>query len=313
MNGCARLIVRLLVLCYRVRIRHDPRTGLDVGAWIDEDLVDIVIAGGGFIAFETPIDEFVKKAEGTGVQIYGCLEALRPTVDELTMRAIAARYWEQGIAGLYLFNYYNMPQEWKRDTLGRLIDRDALARLDKRYEFDKRGRVRSTSQLGFSFQNAIPSTQLPTALQKTVVGPSTLLKVNIADDLEGAKANRTLGECTVGLRLEDMGNGDVIEVSINGAQLPSPGGRGTEGGGSGASTPRMSTDGWTRDDYVRAPSQYPKQITTNTDPGTVIEWTVDTPPLKKGVNEIGVRLAETDENREEELILADMRVWVRYK
>jgi hypothetical protein len=276
------------------------RIGLDVSTWIEEDLVDIVIAGGGFIGFETPINEFVKKAEGTGVQIYGCLEALRPTVDELTMRAITARYWEQGITGLYLFNYYSMSQEWKRDALGRLIDQDVLARLDKRYEFDKRGSTRATSQLGFSFQNAIPATQLPTALQTTVAGPSTLLKVNIADDLEGAKADGALGECTVALRLENMGDGDVVEISLNGLALD-------------ANDARTSTDGWTRDAYVPGWNRYPTKITTDTDAGTVIEWTVDTPPLKKGVNEIAVRLTETDDEREGEVVLGDIRVWIRYK
>ena len=79
-------------------LRDCARIGLDVETWIKEDLVDIVIAGGGFIPFETPVDEFVEAAEGTDVEIYGCLEALRPNLNELSMRAAAALYHEQGVS-----------------------------------------------------------------------------------------------------------------------------------------------------------------------------------------------------------------------
>ena len=92
-------------------IRDCTRVGLDVTTWIQEELVDVMIAGGGFIPFETPVHEFVAAAEGTGCLIYGAMEALRGTVDELTLRAVAARYLEQGVQGLYLFNFYSMSQE----------------------------------------------------------------------------------------------------------------------------------------------------------------------------------------------------------
>lgn len=281
-------------------LRDCARIGLDIETWIKEELVDVVIAGGGFIPFETPIDEFVEAAEGTGVEIYGCLEALRPNLDELTMRAVAARYHEQGVSGLYLFNYFRLPQEWKRETLSRLIDGDALPRLDKRYEFDKRSRVRPTSQLGFSFQNAIPLTQLPTALELTVIGPSTLLTMSIADDLEGAKAEGALGECTIGFRLENAGDGDVINVKVNGSALD-------------ANDARRSSDGWSRNFYAPNMSHdSPAELTQTSEPGTVIEWTLDTPPLNSGKNEIAVWLSEIDEGRDEPLILADVRVLVTY-
>lgn len=275
------------------------RIGLDVATWIAEELIDIVVVGG-FIPFEMPMHEFVETASQTDVKILGCLEALRPTVDELTMRAVASRYWQQGVAGLYLFNYYNMPQKWKRDVLSKLINTDDLARLDKRYEFDQRGKVRPNSQLGFSFQNAIPSTQLPTALETTIIGPSTQLILNIADDLEQAKAQDTLGECTIGLRLQNMGAKDQIEVCLNDKTLP-------------VTNARQSTGGWTRDVYGGGAHGYPSQIKTDTEPGTVIEWTVDAPPLKHGTNCIAVHLATADPDRQSALVLADVRTWIRYK
>ncbi len=294
---------KVLDLIVRVppTLRDCARIGLDVETWIKEELVDVVIAGGGFIPFETPIDEFVEAANGTTVEIYGCLEALRPNLNELTMRAAAARYRERGVSGLYLFNYFRLPQEWKRETLGRLIDVDVLSRLDKRYEFDKRGRVRPTSQLGFSFQNAIPLTQLPTALETTVIGPGALLTMTIADDLEGAQADGSLGECTIGFRLENAGAGDTITVKVNGFALDSK-------------EARRSTDGWMHTVYARNQSHdSPMETTDDPEPGTVIEWTVDAPPLKSGENVIEARLSEADSGRDGPLILADVRVTVRYR
>ena len=64
-----------------------------------------------------PMEQFVEAARGTDTLVYGYLEGYRPAVDELTLRAIASRYWSAGIDGLYLFNFYSMPRDWKRDVL----------------------------------------------------------------------------------------------------------------------------------------------------------------------------------------------------
>ena len=65
------------------------RLGLDVAAWMAEGLVDMVIVGGGFIPFETPVREVVEAAEGTSCLVYGSIERLRPAVDDDVVRAIA--------------------------------------------------------------------------------------------------------------------------------------------------------------------------------------------------------------------------------
>ena len=114
-------------------LADSARLGLDVDTWMAEGLIDIAIAGGGFIPFETPIGEFVRAAEGTGCLVYGSLERLSPTVDDELIRAVAARHWDAGVSGLYLFNYFTKPVEWKRRVFAVVADPDALRRLNKRY------------------------------------------------------------------------------------------------------------------------------------------------------------------------------------
>ena len=77
------------------------RTGLDVEEWIRSGLVDIVVVGGGFIPFETPVDEFVTAAAGTGCLIYGCIEATR-YIDDRHLRGLASRWYDDGSDGVYL-------------------------------------------------------------------------------------------------------------------------------------------------------------------------------------------------------------------
>ena len=112
------------------------RLGLDVARWMAEGLVDIVIAGGGFMPFDMPLEEFVAAAEGTDCLVYGCIEHLRPAVDEDVVRGIASRFWSAGVAGIHLFNYFGKSAEWKRRVLSQIASPKALARLDKRYGID---------------------------------------------------------------------------------------------------------------------------------------------------------------------------------
>ncbi len=65
------------------------RIGLDVEEWMKKQLVDIVIAGGGFIPYSTTIDEFVAVAKNSDIKILGCIERLRPTKDDDEVRGIA--------------------------------------------------------------------------------------------------------------------------------------------------------------------------------------------------------------------------------
>ena len=120
--GAARGKRILLAVRVPPTLADSRRVGLDVRQWIAEGLVDIVTAGIGFVLFDLPIREFVEAARGTGVKVYGCIEALRPAVDQRVMRAMAKRCWDAGADGVYLYNFFPLPGDWRRPILNEIAD-----------------------------------------------------------------------------------------------------------------------------------------------------------------------------------------------
>jgi hypothetical protein len=256
-------------------LADSSRIGLDVATWIGEGLVDIVIAGGGFVPFETPIEEFVEAARDTDCRIYGCIERLRPTENDDVVRAIASRYWDAGASGIYLFNYFDESAEWKRRVLGQIGDPAALARLDKRYEIDSFERGGATSQIGSAFRNAIPLTQLPAALEETVSGGGPALRFSVTDDLGRVPPEDAPPHSVMTLRFDNSSPDDEFEVRLNGAAVP------LEAGGAAGEDGTMEVE-------------------------------VGSPPLKRGENELEVRLLRRGAARGGRLALKGVALTVSY-
>lgn len=300
MRGAAR--GKKLDLAVRVppTLADAARIGLDAGVWVREGLVDLLIAGGGFRPFEMPIGEFVEAARDTPCKVYGCLEALAGVLNEEKLRAIAQRYWEAGVDGLYLFNYYSLSNQWKREVLGKLADPATLARLDKRYELDQSSRERPTSQLGFSFRNAIPLAQLPVLLAPTRAERGAILHLDIADDVAGARADDALGTCTLGLNFARLSAGDELEVKLNQSPIPWTSGR-------------TSSNTWTHTGYDAEWNKHPSKLSETPVEGDHIDFDLDGTQIKKGINELEVRLLRADPSHPGPLDLRDVRLSIRYK
>ncbi|MDP6509087.1 MAG: AAA family ATPase, partial [Chloroflexota bacterium] len=109
-----------------VTLADSLRTGLDVTTWMTEGLADIVVVGGGFIPYETPVHEFVEAARGTDCRIYGCIEATR-YIDERHLRGLASRWYGDGADGIYLYNFYTMAPDWNHRLFGELADPAVMA------------------------------------------------------------------------------------------------------------------------------------------------------------------------------------------
>ncbi len=183
-----------------------------------------------------------------------------------------------------------MPQAWKQDILGRLMDHDGLRRMDKRYETDDRTRFVPTSKLHLTFLNAIPRAQLPVSLRETDTGKGVLVTMDMPESFRNATT-------TLGLRFENLSERDEIQVAVNGARPPGEGARG---------------EGWTRVFYQDGWNKYPSQTKIEELSGETIEYDVTATDLRRGVNQIEVRLASADSAREENLVLQQIRVDVHY-
>lgn len=239
------------------------RIGLEVSKWIQEGLVDTVVAGVGWIPFEMPIAEFVDEAKGSNCQIYGCLEGLRPLVDDNALRAAAYRMWNAGTDGIYMYNYFTMSTEWKKRMLPQLADPVKLEHMNKRYELDHSDRINYGGH-GGAFRNAVPAAQLPVTLERTLTGKGAVLKLEIADNLENAIKENRLGHCTLGLIVENFGPNDSLETSINGKTLP-------------VENCRSST--------IANGAKWPLMTST-----VGLQYDLESPPLRSGVNKLEIGL-----------------------
>lgn len=91
--------------------------GLDLKAWLEKDLVDILIAGGGYAPFSLPVAEFTETAHQYGVLVYPCInQGPAQTVSDGAflegVRALAANWYQAGADGIYTWNF-GTPFEYK--------------------------------------------------------------------------------------------------------------------------------------------------------------------------------------------------------
>jgi hypothetical protein len=276
------------------------RVGLDVEGWIQAGLVDIVVVGGGFISFETPVHEFVKAAAGTDCLVYGCIEATR-YCDALNMRALASRWLRDGAAGIYLYNFYTMAPEWNKQIAAEFADRQALSRLDKRYETDQVGAFSPTEGHSGGFRYASPETQMGTGivLQRGYTGTGPVVQLDIADELEAAQVDGALGRCTLVLRLQGLTGADELQVRLNGQTLAWESGR-------------VSFDAWQRKQIGSLFwTRYPVGMEDVAVEGVSVEFDVGNPPLVEGVNEVEVYLVAG--RGEGDVVLEKVEISVLYR
>lgn len=279
---------RDLKLAVRVppTLADSERIGLDVRRWMADRLIDTVVAGVGWIPFEMPIAEFVEEARGTGCAVYGCVEGLRPLADDSALRAAAYRYWQAGADGVYLYNYFTLPPAWIRRMLPQLADPATLDRMSKRYETDHSDRI-SYGGHGGAFRNAVPAAQLPVALTQTSSGRGPVLRIEVADDVGAARAEGALGRCVLGLTVADFAPLDEFDVLLNGETLAWGTGR-TLSTGTGLVWPSLT--------------------------GTVgFQYDIDSPPLRKGINEVEVRRKPTSTDGRGVPALTNAEITVTYQ
>ena len=76
--------------------------GMDVSAWLEEDLIDILIIGGGYAPWSLPVETWVEAARPHGVPVYPCVNMGKESLP--LVRGLASNWYRAGADGLYFWN-----------------------------------------------------------------------------------------------------------------------------------------------------------------------------------------------------------------
>jgi hypothetical protein len=222
LDARGRALGRVLGLTVRVpgSIANCHQVGIDVAGWIREGLVSAVIVGEvhGW-HYRLPIEQYKALADGTGCLILAqnlcAFKEGRPRSAHVLFgektyysveqfRAQAARHWQAGGDGMFLWNQHFLPfhadSRFDRQSWKEVGDPAVLARKDKHYLVGPAGRGGC----------------LPLELRPSVTTP---VKIEIADDLAAAEREGVLRTVTLRLLIEQMTGPDRIEYTLNGVSL----------------------------------------------------------------------------------------------
>ncbi len=210
-------------------------SGLDVKTWIDEGLIDILVAGVVHGSMHrVPVEEYVAACRDTSVQVIaqnlglfwwnraysaGVLFGESPVFSTEMCRASAATYWRAGVDGLYLWNNQIIPfsrdinysgQQWRE-----IGDPDTLEGRNKHYLADKPAEWETNSA---EYEApTVPPGPLPIDLDRP--GEAAAIRLDVADDVGNANANGSLEEATLRVLLINLTSLDDVEFRLNGEAL----------------------------------------------------------------------------------------------
>ena len=129
------ILVAVRVPMTKVTCRH---VGIDIETWLAEDLVDLLVTGGGYLPFTMPTKELTELGHAHDVPVYPTISAsgMKGRTAE-GWRGAASNAWSSHADGIYLFNIFpGAPNHWAFTTLG---DGTALAAMDKIFAIDNQG------------------------------------------------------------------------------------------------------------------------------------------------------------------------------
>ncbi|MBN2292351.1 MAG: family 10 glycosylhydrolase [Pirellulales bacterium] len=190
--------------------------GLDIRAFLEEDLMDIMIAGQDYIQMSvaSSLQDMVELGHKYQVPVYALLVPPKPydryRHDNRAWWAAAMNRWYWGADGIYLFNLFPTEPDERFSQLGSV---ESLKGRDKIYAIDNPAQedVLGTFKMAMVGPNRLPITVEPNkyATAKLPVGE---------DIVANTPAGKTVSTL-LRLRLASMVQGDTFEVKFNGRPL----------------------------------------------------------------------------------------------
>ena len=197
--------------------------GMDVLAWIEEGIVDVLVgqtfSGPELVNTNADFRELVNAADGSSCRVHAAIQS-HVDSDRLAegtieiVRACACNYWAQGVDGLYLAHWFgNWPYEASfYEKLRELPDAEIMAAKDKFYYVPTAtGRYPEPStEPGFRMQ-------LPVDLH---VGEAVEVDLDISDDLPRWDGVGRVHQVVLRLRVMSTTELDRLQFALNGKDLP---------------------------------------------------------------------------------------------
>lgn len=181
--------------------------GLDVRAWIDEGLINVVVAKN-FIYFEQnlPVREWATLVKNTPVTFYAGFEQ-SDTLE--SFRAGAANYFRGGTDGIYLYNFRLPCNSVGRQIFSEIDDPEKLDGQDKHYALLGGG------PCGVEGGDPHPpTTQVPVDV---LAGGAADFTIELADDITCAYKVGALKDVTLRVVVDDAV--EDIDLVINGHKI----------------------------------------------------------------------------------------------
>lgn len=202
--------------------------GMDLATWLEEDLVDILIAGGGYAPFTLPVEEFATAARPHGVPVYPCVnQSMANSVSDGAflegVRGLAANWYAAGADGLYFWNL-GTPFEFKhgddleqtRETcyacLSEVGDAARLQGQEKVFGVDNRASEVFPYYRHVSSRPPLPITSKTRQLRTGVLGRLPLV---VGDDVEA----RPPSQATLTVTFDGTAWKEVLLLRLNGHEL----------------------------------------------------------------------------------------------
>jgi glycosyl hydrolase family 10 len=190
--------------------------GLDIRAYLEEDLMDILIAGQDYIqmAVAASLKDMVDLGHKYQVPVYALLVPPKPydryRHDNRAWWAAAMNRFYWGADGIYLFNLFPTKPDERFNQLGSV---ETLKGRDKIYAIDNPARenVLGTFKLVMVGPNRLPITLVPNS--------RVTAKLPVGEDIVANTPPGKTASTLLRLRVAGMVQGDKIQVIFNGHPL----------------------------------------------------------------------------------------------
>ncbi len=210
-----------LLIAVRIQDDADYRMalGLDLETWLEEDLVDIVTAGGYFRLNEW--EETVELGRRYGKKVYAGLSESRIRDRKgrnalAVYRARATNALQAGVDGIYMFNYFN-PNRPLWHEVGSV---DTMRGKTKHFYATYRGPRRARHWLDGGGQFYSRPTLCPDAPAHATAAEPVQSEIMIREDLKAAAEAGFTPSVTVRVQVEELADGAQLQIALNDQRLP---------------------------------------------------------------------------------------------